>query len=46
LAQDAALLRTELKSLQALPNSLMPAGLEQAMSLQDQADLLAYLKGE
>jgi hypothetical protein len=39
-------LRAELKSLQALPTSLMPAGLEQTMSMQDLADLLAYLKGE
>lgn len=46
LAQESSLLRAELKSLEALPNSLMPAGLEQAMSTQDLADLLAYLKGE
>jgi putative membrane-bound dehydrogenase-like protein len=46
LAQDSNLLRSELKSLQALPTSLMPAGLEQAMTMQDLADLVAYLKGE
>lgn len=46
LAQETSVLRDELKSLHAMPTSLMPAGLEQAMSLQDLADLLAYLKGE
>ena len=46
LAQETALLRSDLKKLEALPNSLMPAGLEQAASKQDLADLLAYLKGE
>ncbi len=46
LAQETALLRRDIEKLEALPNSLMPAGLEQAASKQDLADLLAYLKGE
>jgi hypothetical protein len=29
-----------------MPNSLMPTGLDAAMSPQDLADLLAYLRGE
>jgi putative heme-binding domain-containing protein len=40
------LLRTDLKSLTALPGSLMPTGLDAAMSPQDLGDLLAFLKGE
>jgi hypothetical protein len=40
------LLRANLTKVEALPGSLMPAGLEQAMSKQELADLLAYLKGE
>jgi putative membrane-bound dehydrogenase-like protein len=43
---EETLLRTQLAKLEALPNSLMPAGLEAAMSQQDLADLLAFLKGE
>jgi len=43
---DETVLRGELKSLNALPNSLMPTGLDAAMSPQDFADLLAFLKGE
>jgi putative membrane-bound dehydrogenase-like protein len=46
LAQETNLLRAELKSLEAAPSSLMPAGLEQAMKPQDLADLVGYLKGE
>ncbi len=46
LAQETALLRSDVKKLEALPTSLMPTGLEQAFSKQDLADLLAYLKGE
>ncbi len=46
LAQETALLRSEVKKLEALPTSLMPTGLEQAFSKQELADLLAYLKGE
>lgn len=43
---EETILRTEIKSLTALPGSLMPAGLEAAMTEQDLADLVAYLKGE
>ena len=43
---EETLLRANLTRLEALPNSLMPAGLEAAMSRQDLADLLAFLKGE
>jgi putative heme-binding domain-containing protein len=46
LAQETNLLRTEIRSLESLPSSLMPAGLEQAISGQDLADLIAFLKGE
>jgi putative membrane-bound dehydrogenase-like protein len=43
---DETVLRAEVKTLAALPNSLMPPGLDAAMSPQDLADLLAFLKGE
>ena len=43
---EETVLRADLKSLTALPTSLMPPGLDAAMSPQDFADLLAYLKGE
>ena len=43
---EETLLRSNLTKLEALPNSLMPPGLEAAMSKQDLADLLAFLKGE
>jgi putative heme-binding domain-containing protein len=46
LAQETVLPRSEVAKLEALPSSLMPAGLEQGMSPQDLADLLGYLKGE
>jgi putative membrane-bound dehydrogenase-like protein len=46
LAQEENILRSNLNALNALPNSLMPTGLEGAMSKQDMADLLAFLKGE
>ncbi len=45
-AIDETVLRADVKSLTALPGSLMPAGLDAAMSPQDFADLLAFLKGE
>jgi putative membrane-bound dehydrogenase-like protein len=38
------LLRTEIKSLRALPGSLMPDGLEAGMSAQDLADLMAHIQ--
>ena len=43
---EETVLRSDLKSLEALKNSLMPAGLDSAMSQQDLADLLGFLKGE
>ncbi len=43
---EETILRADLKSLTALPGSLMPAGLDAAMQPQDLADLLAFLKGE
>jgi putative heme-binding domain-containing protein len=43
---DETVLRGDVKSLTALPGSLMPTGLDAAMSPQDFADLLAFLKGE
>jgi putative membrane-bound dehydrogenase-like protein len=46
LAQEETVLRSNLNTLTAQPGSLMPAGLEAAVSKQDLADLLAYLKGE
>jgi putative membrane-bound dehydrogenase-like protein len=39
-------LRDKIASITASPTSLMPAGLEQTMTAQELADLLAYLKGE
>jgi putative heme-binding domain-containing protein len=46
LGVEATLLRSDLAKLEALPGSLMPAGLEAGLSKQQLADLLAYLKGE
>ncbi len=46
LGAEEPIARTNLAKLEALPGSLMPSGLEQAMSRQELADLLAYLKGE
>ncbi|HEV7406053.1 MAG TPA: PVC-type heme-binding CxxCH protein [Chthoniobacteraceae bacterium] len=46
LAQEETILRSNLAKLTALPNSLMPTGLDAALSKQDLADLLAFLKGE
>jgi putative heme-binding domain-containing protein len=46
LGEEANILRKELSSLTAIPGSLMPVGLDSAMSLQELADLLGYLKGE
>jgi len=43
---DETLLRGNLTKIEALPNSLMPAGFDTVMSRQDLADLLAFLKGE
>jgi putative membrane-bound dehydrogenase-like protein len=46
LGVEATLLRTDLAKLESLPGSLMPTGLEAALSKQQLSDLLAYLKGE
>lgn len=40
-----SLLRSDVASLKSLNTSLMPEGLEQALTPQDLADLIAYLKG-
>ena len=46
LGVEEKILRSNLSKIEAMPGSLMPAGLETAMSRQDLADLLAFLKGE
>ena len=46
LAQETSVLRSDLVKMEALPGSLMPAGLDAAMSKQDLADLVSFLKGE
>ena len=38
------ILRTDVQSMAAAPSSLMPGGLGQAMSPQQLADVIAYLK--
>ncbi len=43
--QDHQVLRRDIAALRASSTSLMPVGLEAAMSAQDMADLLAHLKG-
>jgi putative heme-binding domain-containing protein len=42
--QSHTILRVDLKSMTAATSSLMPADLDQTMSSQDLADLIAYLK--
>jgi putative heme-binding domain-containing protein len=39
-----SVLRTDLREIRAIGLSLMPDGLEQAITPQDMADLIAYLK--
>ncbi len=46
LAQETVLSRAEVAKIEALPASLMPAGLEEGKTPQDIADLLGFLKGE
>ena len=46
LGVEENLLRSNITSLMASEHSLMPPGLEAAMSKQDMADLLSFLKGE
>jgi putative heme-binding domain-containing protein len=43
-AKGQVLLRSELEELQSTGKSLMPEGLEKDLSVQDVADLIAYLK--
>jgi putative membrane-bound dehydrogenase-like protein len=43
---EESVLRGDVKNLSALPGSLMPPGLDAAMTPQNLADLLAFLKGE
>lgn len=43
--ESHTVLRTDVESMTAATSSLMPAGFEQAMSAQQLADLIAYLKG-
>ena len=43
---DEILLRSQIKSLAASQLPLMPEGVEQNLSRQDMADLMACLKGE
>ncbi len=42
--QAHTILRTDVKSMTAASSSLMPTGLDQTMTPQDLADLIAYLK--
>jgi putative heme-binding domain-containing protein len=46
LGAEETILRANTTRVEAMAGSLMPAGLEAAMSRQDLADLLGYLKGE
>ncbi len=46
LATETSLLRSDLSKLEALSASLMPNGFESALSRQDLADLVAFLKGD
>jgi putative heme-binding domain-containing protein len=46
LATETSLLRSDLSRLEALSASLMPNGFESALSRQDLADLVAFLKGD
>ena len=46
LATETSLLRSDLAKLEALSGSLMPNGFESALSKQDLADLIAFLKGD
>jgi len=43
---EETLPRINIRSLTASQLSLMPEGIEQSMTRQDLADLIAYLKGE
>jgi putative heme-binding domain-containing protein len=43
-SQTHAILRSDVSSIAHMPGSLMPAGLDQALSAQALADVIAYLK--
>jgi putative heme-binding domain-containing protein len=45
-AQQHVILRSDVVSISASKHSLMPAELERAMSPQDMADLIAFLKAD
>jgi putative heme-binding domain-containing protein len=45
-SQEHVILRSDVASMSASPRSLMPAELERAMSEQDLADLIGYLKAD
>ena len=42
---EETLLRSEIEQVRSTGQSLMPEGLEQGLSLQDMADLIAFLRG-
>jgi putative membrane-bound dehydrogenase-like protein len=46
LGKEETILRSDIESLVASPQSLMPQGFEKSMTRQDLADLVSYLKGE
>jgi putative heme-binding domain-containing protein len=46
LGKEDTILRSEIDAISSAQQSLMPQGLEKAISRQEFADLLAYLKGE
>ena len=43
---EQPILRSQIRAIKPLPQSLMPAGFESALSPQDLADLLAWVRGE
>jgi putative heme-binding domain-containing protein len=45
-SQQHVVLRSDVVSMSASPHSLMPPELERAMSPQEMADLIAYLKAD
>jgi putative membrane-bound dehydrogenase-like protein len=45
LGVEETLLRSEIEQVRSTGQSLMPEGLEQGLSLQDMADLIAFLRG-
>jgi len=43
---EQPILRSQIRAIKPLPQSLMPAGFESALSPQDLADLLSWVRGE